>query len=261
MARAELETLYRQLRAYGADEVLEALFALRRLVPDLEPQERSEAAAAVASLFYLDVQDRPEMATVVDQAIRLLHSMGPDLIPLHMEEMRGSDFKALFCFARVLALFGSEAVTPIIDACRGSDDSHLLVGGIYALTKIRDRSILQGLDLVLELTGHGDSEVRDTAVRALGKFVERFGKQFDTSAAERSYTRLMAASVDPLPAIRAKAVRGLGKMAAAGILSSDQRARVQSRLDQVLGQSSEMGWDQAFIVRREAAEAAEHLAD
>ncbi|HHN75228.1 MAG TPA: hypothetical protein ENK10_08385 [Acidobacteria bacterium] len=261
MGRDELDTLYRQLRAHGADEVLDALFALRRLVPDLDEQQRAEAAAAVATLFYLDVQDRPEMATVVDQAIRILHSMGPELIPLHLEEMRGSDFKALFCFARVLALFGAEAVAPIIDACAGSDDAHLLVGGIYALTKIRDRSILQGLDLVLRLSEHSDSEVRDTAIRALGKFVERFGDDLDSQAGARAYGRLLAASFDPLPSIRAKAVRGLGKMAAAGMLDPEQKTEVGQRLDQVLGQSSEMGWDQAFIVRREAAEAAEHLAD
>ncbi len=261
MGRAALETLYRQMRAHGADEVLDALFALRRMVPDLDDKERAEAAAAVASLFYLDVQDRPEMATVVDQAIRLLHSMGSDLIPQHLEEMRGSDFKALFCFARVLALFGADAATPIIEACKDSDDVHLLVGGIYALTKIRDRSILEGLDLVVGLTEHADAEVRDTAIRALGKFVERFSGDLDASALQRCYARLLAASFDSLPAIRAKAVRGLGKMAAAGALDADRRAEIRSRLEQVLGQSSEMVWDQAFIVRREAAEAAEHLAD
>lgn len=260
MADVNLETIFDRLRASAPDELLETLFELRRVVAELSAGQRSEAASAVASLFYLDVNDRPEMASVVEQAIRLVHDLGPDLIPQHLQEMRGSDFKALFCFAKVLARFGGAAVAPVLEACRDSDDSHLLVGAIYSLTKIRDPAVLDAFDLVASHATSADSEVRDTAVRALGKLIEnRDAGRFDQQRRKRSFEILLRATHDPVPGVRAKAVRGIGKLAAKKMLGSQQLAAARDRLEEILGRHEEFPWDPAFIVRREGAEAMETL--
>jgi len=260
MVESSLEALFERLRASAVDELLDALFELRRRVPALEARERAAVADAVSSLFYLDVNDRPELNAVIDQAVRLVHALGAELIPTHLQEMRGSDFKALFCFARVLALFGAEAVGPIIEACRDTGDSHLLVGGIYALTKIRHSAALEALPLILEQAASPDSEVRDTAVRAVGKLVEHQDPdRFDTGRREAVFDILLRSSHDAVPAVRAKAVRGLGKLAHRGWLDSARRSVVARRLALALGEDESEPWDQAFIVRREAKEARESL--
>jgi len=59
---------------------------------------------------------------------------------------------------------------------------------------------------------------------------------------------------DAQPAVRAKAMRSLGKMAAAGLLNRPQRRIVEAAARAALGEGESYTWDHAYIVRREARE-------
>jgi hypothetical protein len=144
MDNIQIDAIFEKLRCHDAHTILEALIELNRSIPKLDSDTRKNLASAVTSLFYIDTVDMPEFTTVVDMAVKVVAGMGSELIPYHLQEMQGTDFKALLCYARVLAALGTDSINPIVEACEGSEENHLLVGGIYALSKIRDESVLKG---------------------------------------------------------------------------------------------------------------------
>src|SRR5438105_3070756 len=64
----------------------------------------------IASLFYVALQDRPELERCLEQAERLLASTGVRTVPLLLELMRGSDLKSHFYLARTLGRIGPPAL-------------------------------------------------------------------------------------------------------------------------------------------------------
>jgi HEAT repeat protein len=260
MGDVRIEEIYEKLRGHDAHTVLEGLIELNRSIPKLDKEARARLASAASGLFYVDTFDMPEFTPVVDMAVKVVAGMGPELIPYHLQEMEGTDFKALLCFARVLAALGTESINPIVEACEGSEETHLLVGAIYALSKIRDESVLKGFPLIVGLCENPAKEVRDTAVRALGKLVQHLPPScFSTDQKNQAFEALMKATYDSSPGIRAKGVRGLGKMEGRGLLAAQARGRTEERIHQVLGRHKSYNWDTAYIVRREAEEALEHF--
>jgi len=261
MGDIDMETIQERLRAQAPRPNLETLIDLNRPIPRLDSEARKTLASTVSSLFYIDTVDLPDFSTVVDLAVKVVAGMGPGLIPYHLQEMQGTDFKALLCFSRVLAALGTDSINPIVETCKGSAEKHLLVGAVYALSKIRDESVLTGFPLIVGLCGNVSKEVRDTAVRALGKLIEHLPPScFSADQRERAFETLMAATCDSSPGIRAKGVRGLGKMENRGLLNPAMRERTQRRIRQVLGRQETNVWDTAYIVRREAQEALEYFA-
>jgi hypothetical protein len=73
------------------------------------------------------------------------------------------------------------------------------------------------------------------------------------------FEALFRAVSDVHSAVRAKAVRSLGKMARAGCLGPQQEDRVGVSILSILGRGEAHEWDRAYIVRREAEEALSHL--
>ena len=67
----------------------------------------------------------------------------------------------------------------------------------------------------------------------------------------------MRAAGDAQPAVRAKAMRSLGKMAAAGLLTRPRRALLDKAARAALGESGVYTWDDSYVVRREARETLE----
>ncbi len=252
--------IHEKLCAHDAHTVLEGLIDLNRSIPKLDKEARERFAAAASALFYIDTFDMPEFTPVVDMAVKVVAGMGSELIPYHLQEMQGTDFQSLLCFARVLAALGTESVHPILQACEDSEESHLLVGAVYALSKIRDESVLKGFPLIVDLCKSPAKELRDTAVRALGKLFEHLPSScFSTDQNRQAFESLMKATYDSSPGIRAKGVRALGKMEDRGLLGDKARRRAEVRMHQVLGRHENYTWDTAYIVRREAEEALGHF--
>jgi hypothetical protein len=103
-------------------------------------------------------------------------------------------------------------------------------------------------------------ELRDTATRAIGKFVEYIpAGQLPDDIRNAFMSQLERNLGDDSPGIRAKAARSLGKLARYGHLTRDQRAGLKLRLQRVLGQDEGYEWDRAYIVRKEAQEALAYL--
>ncbi len=107
---------------------------------------------------------------------------------------------------------------------------------------------------------HPDKEVRDSAARTIGKIVEAVPPSALTDRRRGEIEEALLRTIgDPQPAVRAKAVRGLGKMALHGYLSLEQCSRVRGVLDALVTRSEERSWDRACVVRREVQEALAHL--
>jgi hypothetical protein len=73
------------------------------------------------------------------------------------------------------------------------------------------------------------------------------------------FEALFRTLTDVHSAVRAKAVRSLGKMARAGYLAPEQVDRTLAAAVRILGRDEAYEWDRAYIVRQEAEEALRHL--
>jgi len=134
------------------------------------------------------------------------------------------------------------------------------VGALFALSKIRHRGVLEALPLALNHCEATDRQLRNTALRALGKMVQHQPSEaFTKEDRGHIHKALMIATHDSWPAVRAKAVRGLGKLAAADLLDAEQKPVTLGRLEEIVGRHEKYQWDAAFVVRREAEESLEKI--
>jgi HEAT repeat protein len=102
--------------------------------------------------------------------------------------------------------------------------------------------------------------VRDSAARTLGKIAERVpADQIGEDRRTEVFEVLFRALSDAQPAVRAKALRSLGKLVRFGYLGASQEEHVRLAVLRVLGRDEAHEWDRAFIVRREAEETLRHL--
>jgi HEAT repeat protein len=107
---------------------------------------------------------------------------------------------------------------------------------------------------------HPDKEVRDSAARALGKIAEAVpATQLAEDRRAEIFEVLFRTLSDVQPAVRAKAVRSLGKLVRAAYLAPGQEERVRLAIVRILGRDEAHEWDRSFIVRREAEEALRRL--
>jgi hypothetical protein len=114
--------------------------------------------------------------------------------------------------------------------------------------------------LVLNAAQSEDQELRDTATRALGKFTEAIpSSDLPEDQRQAIIDTLKTNLADTNAGIRAKAVRSLGKMAKKGHLDEAEQEQLREVCELVLGIDGSFDWDRAYIVRKEAKEALEHL--
>jgi HEAT repeat protein len=131
---------------------------------------------------------------------------------------------------------------------------------LYALGKIKSAQIIEALPTALEAAGAENQEVRDSATRALGKFAESIpAGKLDAETVSAVVERVRTNLVDGSPALRAKAVRTLGKLAKYGHLSREQCEQLTVTLHRILGEDEHYEWDRAYVVRKEAREALQYV--
>src|SRR5512141_1863444 len=127
---------------------------------------------------------------------------------------------------------------------------------LYALGKVRAPEVVRAVPLGLEAAASTDVELRDTATRALGNFAdsiprEALHERLRTAMLEILHLRI----ADEKPAIRAKAVRSMGKLARCGHLRAHEKEHLAQICRALLGEDEKREWDRAYIVRKEADEA------
>jgi len=255
-----LDAALRSLRGDRPEAIAEGLEHLGARLQSLPEIEFRGAVEEVCSLFYVDTADRPDLQPLLDRAVVILAVQGARVIPQLLELMRGSDIKSHLYLGRTLGAMGRSAL-PALRRVIATEDHYSRSFALFAVGKIHDPAVREALPEVIGSLMHPDKEVRDSAARTLGKIAERVpASQIGQDRRAEIYEVLFRALSDAQPAVRAKAVRSLGKLARFGYLDAAQEERVRLAVLRILGRDEAQEWDRAFIVRREAEESLRYLA-
>ncbi len=238
------------------EEIHQGLLKIREELPSLDEESARSLFEMITVLFHVDLFDHPEQAGVIDEAISLVADFGEVVIPYLLMDLDAGDMKAQLAIGHAIGRVGEPALEPLLEsyACEESEECRIFL--VYALGKIQSPRVLEAFELVLEAARSDNLELRDTAIRALGEFVEHI-KPEDLPA---EYKRGMLEAVqrdlgDSSPGVRAKAVRSYGKMARYGHLNQEEKEKLQGTCELLLGLDDKYDWDRAYIVRKEAQEA------
>ena len=255
MPVSSLPAALEALRGDRAHEIDEGVRFLHERLPGLAEAELRSATEALCTLFYVDTQDRPDLQPSLERAVSALASVGPRVVSHLLELMKGSDMKSHFYLARTLGVIGGPALPALRRFIAAEDDHYSRSFALFAVGKIRDPEVREALPEAIGSLMHPDKEVRDSAARALGKIAERVPAEL-VSERERTelFEALFRALSDRHSAVRAKAVRSLGKVARAGYLTPEREEHVRVAVLRILGRDEAFEWDRAHIVRREAEE-------
>jgi HEAT repeat protein len=258
--RFDLERLASDLASTDPGGVDRAIRRLKRRLGSFGESEYRRGVEALCSLFYVDVADRPDLEASLQSAVSLLAGQGARVVPHLLRQMQGSDIKSHLHLARVLGRIGCDALPRLRDYLATAEDPYGRAFALYALGKMSCPELSGALPEVVGSLMHPDKEVRDSAARTLGKIAEAVPARRLTPRRRREmFEALVRATTDSQPAVRAKAMRSLGKMAAAGLLNLHQRRAAAAAARAALGQGEEFVWDHAYIVRREALETLRRL--
>ena len=254
-----LSNALQSLQSDRPEVIGEGLEHLGACMGGLAEGDFRRAVEELCALFYVDTADRPDLQPLLDRAVAVLAAQGPRVVPQLLDLMKGSDIKSHLYLARTLAAVGHAAL-PALRRIIATEDPYSRSFALFAVGKVRDAAVRDALPEVVGSLMHPDKEVRDSAARALGKIAERVpaGQIAEDRRAE-IYEVLFRALADTQPAVRAKAVRSLGKLARFGYLTAAQEERVRLAVLRILGRDEAHEWDRAFIVRREAEETLRHL--
>ncbi len=250
------ENIKTLLESTHLEDLQRGLELVRMEIARLGSQEAKPLFEMVCSVFYIDPLDQPELMPVLDEAINLVVGFGNWVIPALVERLEAGDLKAQMAASQALGRIGADAIQPLISEYRRREDADLRVFVLYALSKIRSPKVLQAVPLALEAAQSEDLELRDTATRTLGKFVEsippaEMPAEFHKALIERVRHNLG----DSNAGVRAKAIRTWGKMAKCGHLGPADRDELKWVCQRLLGIDDAYEWDRAYIVRKQAEDA------
>lgn len=260
MATRDFERHLAKLESSEAAPILEAVSGLRAMLRDLSDGDLRLVLEAICGLFYIDLYDRPDLQPAIDEAEEAIASAGERAIPILIHLMEGSDAKSHIHLARVLGRIGAPALPRLREMIATSAEPYERAFALYAVGKIQSERVHEALPEAVGALMHPEKEVRDTAARTLGKIVERVPASMLTDRRRAEiYEALMRGTTDLQAAVRAKAVRSLGKMARFEYLAPAQADKLRGRLRAMLTRDEASDWDRAYIVRREAQEALRRL--
>ena len=249
------------LSSTDPEEVAAGLDKAWARLPSASANEKCQYVEMASALFYIDTLDRPEYLPVVEDAISMIGSIGEVAIPILMQELEGGDVKAQMAIGQALGRMGADAIPALLEqyhhVCPETGCRAFI---LYALGKIKSAQIVQALPTALEAATADDQEMRDSATRALGKFAESIpAGRLEPETVAAVLERVRGNLGDGSPAIRAKAVRTLGKLARFGHLSPEQCDQLTITLRRILGEDEHFEWDRAYVVRKEAREALQYV--
>lgn len=259
MAKEDVALALESLQGERAEEVERGVSALRDRLALLPEPEFRAAVEGLCALFYVDAHDRPDLEPSLERTVQILAAAGPRVVCHLLEFMRGSDLKSHLYLARTLAVVGQPALAALRRVI-ATEDAYSRSFALFALGKIRHPEVCEAFPEVLASLTHPDKEVRDSAARTLGKLAETVPTDL-LSGDQRSeiFDALFRTLADHQPAVRAKAMRSLGKVVRAGYLKPEQEDRVGLAARRLLGQDEQHEWDRAYVVRLEAQEALRHV--
>jgi hypothetical protein len=251
---------YRVIRALltskRPEEIQEGLRLVAIEITKLGSGDARPLFEMVTALFYIDVLDHPELVPALDQAVKLTASFGSWVIPILLEDLDAADMKAQWAIAHVLGRIGPAAIDPVLRAYSAAKDPTLRAFILYALGKIKSPEIVKAAPTALGALKSMNLELRDTAMRALGKFVECIPPAGLPPSLRQQFVQCLFDGLsDDNASVRSKAMRSLGKMGKYGHLTDPERAQLKTTCQRILGIDEHGEWDRAFVVRKEAEEA------
>jgi len=248
------------LASTNPEEIRQGLKLARVKAATMPPREAQPLFEMVSAFFYIDPLDRPDLVPVINEAITLVGSLGTWIVPVLVEHLDAGDLKAQMAAAQALGRIGEPAIEPLMTAYESSPDSARRAFVLYALGMVKSPGIIRAAHLALEAAESPDLELRDTATRAIGRFVESIPvPQLSEELRRQFIIALHKNLADPRHGIRAKAVRSLGKLAKHGHMSAKERQTLKATCLLLTGKDENFEWDRAYIVRKEAEEALQYL--
>jgi len=260
MSENSYRTIKLLLASTAPDELRQGLDLAKKEIARVGTAEARPLFEMVSAIFYIDPFDHPELAPILEEAVSLVVGFGEWVVPMLIESLDNGDLKAQWAVANALGRIGADAIKPLMLEYASTTDPTRRAFILYTLGKVKSPKILQAASLALEAAQSPDRELRDTATRALGKFVESIPPE-DLSDELRAQfrERLHHNLSDPSASVRAKAIRSLGKLAKYSHLTMPEREQLKVVCQRALGTDEKVEWDRAFIVRKEAEEALRYV--
>ena len=252
---SNIKPTLKKLAGHDLETIMSGLKDIQVSIHRYSKEDLYTVTDTLGSLLFIDSFDRPDLEPAIEAAIDILAKAGPEVIPYIMDTFENSDIKANIAFAKVLGKIGVPAIPHLLEFYRHSDDPFKKSYALYALGKIKDKAVLAVLTDVIQAVQSEHIEVRDSAIRALGKTMELIEcKDISTERRNNIFDLIFNCVSDHHSTIRAKAIRTLGKMEKCRLLTDTQRSQLQTACLRITGQNENYRWDRAFIVRKEAQE-------
>jgi len=258
------DDLYRNLRLHLAgtqpDELRKGLKVAEEEMSQADPDKARSLFEMIFTLFYIDTLDHPELAPILDEAINLMARFGSWIIPILVANLDEGDLKAQMAAANVLGRIGADAIDPLMTAYASTANPTMRAFLLYALGKVKSPQIVKAVPPALEAAQDKNLELRDTATRSLGKFIESLPPADLSEDLKRQFIDCLRSNLsDPNASVRSKAIRSLGKMAKFGHLADSECSQLKAVCNRIMGTDEHYEWDRAYIVRKEAEEALGYL--
>jgi HEAT repeat protein len=220
-----------------------------------EPGEEAlnDAVFAVSGLFYIDLDQYPEMVPVLALSEQRIARFGGRVVDSLLECFEYNDFSVDLRISAIIEKIGGEALPSLLKNYTATNEEPLKLYILYLLGKISDAKVLDGLPIVFEALDGTTPQVRDSASRTLGKICENVSThELAPPLRLEIFTRLFERLGDLDAGVRSKAYRSLGKMVRFGLLGEEMKESLLAATMRTLGDNDANNWDLAYVVRMEA---------
>ena len=172
MLKNSYSTIRTLLASTNIEELRQGLELARSEISRIGSNESKPLVEMVSTIFYIDPWDRPDLMPILDEAISLVVGFDEWIIPILVKNLDTTDIKAQFAVAQALGRIGADAIKPLMAEYESSVDPALRSFVLYTLGKIKSPKIVQAAYIAIEAAQSDELELRDTAIRAIGKFAE-----------------------------------------------------------------------------------------
>ncbi len=248
------------LNSVSSEKIHQGLVMIREELPNISDEDSKSLFDMVSALFYIDLLDHPEHAYVLDEAVSLVADFGEFVVPILLNNLDAGDMKAQLTIGHAFGRVGEVGIEPLLESYKCEESEECRIFLVYALGKIRSPKVLDAFEQVLGAAKSKNLELRDTAVRALGNFVQDISPAVLPAEYKSAMLDAIKASLaDSSAGVRAKAIRSYGKLARYGHLTEKEKQTCKETCELLLGVDGKYDWDRAYIVRKEAQEALDCL--
>ena len=260
MADGKLDQIKNLLRSSNSEEIHQGLVLIREDLPEISEESARSLFEMVSALFYIDLLDHPEHAYVLDEAVSLVADFGEFVVPILLDNLDAGDMKAQLTIGHAFGRVGEPALEPLLESFKCEESEECRTFLVYAMGKIHSPRVLEAFEQVLGAAKSENLELRDTAIRALGSFVESIDPRDLPTEFKKDMLEAIRVNLgDSSAGVRSKAIRSYGKLARHGHLTKEEKQACKTTCELLLGVDDQYDWDRAYIVRKEAQEALDCL--